>query len=109
MRINIDKNMVEFQPENSREKAETEALWRVLIDCNGPALKMSPVGEYAPQKNHTTASFYIEGLQAEQPTYTAIRVEEDCTVSCMTCNNLIQLKKGDPIPICCGKLMEIVD
>jgi hypothetical protein len=36
-------------------------------------------------------------------------VKEDCTVYCKTCNKTIELKKGDPIPLCCGKAMEIID
>jgi endogenous inhibitor of DNA gyrase (YacG/DUF329 family) len=36
-------------------------------------------------------------------------VQEDCTVYCSTCNKTVELKKGEPIPLCCGKPMEIID
>ena len=35
MKINIDKNLVEFTPENADEKAKLEALWRLMVDCVG--------------------------------------------------------------------------
>ncbi|MCL2773346.1 MAG: hypothetical protein FWD71_08335 [Oscillospiraceae bacterium] len=109
MRISIDKNIVEFMPENNTEKAEFEALWKMLIDCNGTALKLTPVGEYNPNKNDKSAAFYIEGLDASNKPPVSIVVQEDCTVWCRTCNKLVNLKKGDAIPVCCGKVMEIVD
>jgi endogenous inhibitor of DNA gyrase (YacG/DUF329 family) len=34
---------------------------------------------------------------------------EDCTVYCSTCNKTVELKKGDPIPICCGRTMAVID
>ncbi|MDR3240342.1 MAG: hypothetical protein LBT44_09705 [Clostridiales bacterium] len=108
MKLNIEKNLVEVWPESPGEKIDLEELWRILIDCNGAALKLAPVGEYVPQKQNK-AVFYIEGLDPEKPTYTPIVVQEDCTVWCRTCNGLQQLKKGDPIPICCGKIMEVVE
>ncbi len=33
MQINIDKNLVEFTPENEDEKVKLEALWRTMVDC----------------------------------------------------------------------------
>jgi hypothetical protein len=36
-------------------------------------------------------------------------VQEDCTVYCKTCNKTIELKKGEMIPLCCGKPMELLD
>ncbi len=48
MKINIDKNLVEFTPENPDEKVKIEALWRVLVDCARFNKKMVPVGEYIP-------------------------------------------------------------
>jgi len=70
---------------------------------------MVPVGEYIPKKNKF-ARFAIEGLMSgghEQ--YPEIHVENDCRCYCQTCNKYVVLKKGDRIPPCCGKLMEILD
>ncbi|MBW2601180.1 MAG: hypothetical protein JRD47_04520 [Deltaproteobacteria bacterium] len=33
MRINIEKTLVEFEPENDEETAMIEALWRLIVDC----------------------------------------------------------------------------
>jgi hypothetical protein len=36
-------------------------------------------------------------------------VTEDCTVYCSICNKTIELKAGEPIPVCCGKTMINID
>ncbi|MDR0906600.1 MAG: hypothetical protein LBN00_10590 [Oscillospiraceae bacterium] len=117
MKIELDKAVVTLTPENQNEKAQLEHLWRLLIDCNGPTLNLTPIGEYVPLKNGNGAQFYIEGLLHEDKTgakivsapYVAVYAAEDCTVYCATCNKIIDLKRGDEIPLCCGKLMEIID
>ena len=109
MKIRIEKNIVDFSPESAHEKVELEALWRLIIDCNDQSRKMVPVGEYVPTKNNGGASFYIEGLESKKQEYTAIPAENDCRCYCATCNNFVDLKKGSPIPLCCGKLMEVID
>lgn len=109
MKINIEKNLVEFSPEFPEEKAKLEAVWRILVDCNGTSKKLVPVGEYVPSKNNKGASFVIEDFDANENTYTEIHTENDCKCYCSICNKQIDLKKGDPIPLCCGKLMEIID
>jgi hypothetical protein len=109
MKINLEKNLVEFNPESAEEKAKMETIWRLLVDCVGSSRKLVPVGEYVPGKNSKGATFYIEGLADAGREYTEIHVEEDCVCYCSTCNKQVSLKKGDPIPLCCGKLMEIID
>lgn len=109
MQINIVKNLVEFTPENPDETAKLETLWRIMVDCVRFNKKMVPVGEYVPQKNKF-ARFAIEGLKtggADQ--YPEVYVDSDCRCYCQTCNKFVVLKKGDRIPPCCGKLMEILD
>ena len=109
MKISIEKNIVDFSPESAIETAELEALWRLMIDCNDQSRKMVPIGEYVPVKNNGSASFHIEGLEAKKQEYTAIPAENDCRCYCATCDNFVDLKKGSPIPLCCGKLMEVID
>jgi len=109
MQINIDKNLVEFTPENADETAKLETLWRLMVDCARFNKKMVPVGEYIPIKNNM-ARFAIEGIKGtETQDYPEIRVDKDCRCYCQTCNKYVVLKKGDRIPPCCGKLMEIMD
>jgi len=59
MRINIEKTLVEFEPENDEETAMIEALWRLIVDCAKFNKKLVPVGEYIPQKRNL-ARFAIE-------------------------------------------------
>jgi len=35
-----------------------------------------------------------------------VRAEEDCQVICPICFKTLQVKKGQVIPRCCGKVME---
>lgn len=109
MRIDIDKNLVGFLPETAEEKAKVEALWKILIDCADRTRKLVPVGEYVPAKGSRAASFYIEGVEGNEQAHTVVRVERDCVVYCENCNKQVKLRAGDPIPVCCGKLMEIID
>ncbi len=110
MQINFEKNVVEFYPESAEEKSKIESLWKVLIDCNGTAKKLVPIGDYEPLKNHNAAMFLIEGLEkAEENKYVEVHVEEDCVCYCRNCNKQVNLKKGDAIPVCCGKVMEIIE
>ena len=107
MRINFQKNLVEFSPENPNETAHLETLWRMMVDCARFNKKLVPVGEYVPKKNDM-ARFQIEGIEGSDD-YPAVYVEEDCRCVCYTCNKYIELKAGDRIPPCCGKLMEALD
>lgn len=109
MKISFEKSRVILQPEKAEEKAKLEALWRILVDCVGFNKKLVPIGEYVPMKNSDGASFFIEGLEPEEQKYVEVRVEESCKCYCRTCNKLIDLKAGDVIPNCCGKMMDIID
>lgn len=109
MKIEINKNLVEFTPENDDEKKKLEALWRLMVDCVRFNKKMVPVGEYIPIKNKF-ARFAIEGLEVDKSkAYPEVHVDKDCRCYCQTCNKYVELKKGDQIPPCCGKLMEVLD
>jgi hypothetical protein len=109
LKIDIKKTQVYFSPENEEEKAKLTALWKILIDCVKDTRKLVPVGEYVPQKNDTSAAFYIEGLELEGSTFAEVRVDKDTEVYCKTCNKLVKLKAGEVIPLCCGTMMLIVD
>jgi hypothetical protein len=109
MKIHIDKNLVELTPENSEETVKLEALWKVIVDCARFSRKLVPVGEYVPQKNNM-ARFAIEGEAPENVgTYPEVYADKECTCYCQTCNKYVNLKKGDQIPPCCGRLMEVLD
>ena len=59
MKISMDKNLVEFTPENDKEKEELNELWKVVVDCVKFNKKLVPVGEYLPGKNDF-ARFAVE-------------------------------------------------
>jgi len=109
MKINIEKNLVEFTPETTEETAKLEALWKIIVDCVRFSRKLVPIGEYIPMK-HNMARFAIEGEPAGGAgTYPAVYVDRECTCYCQTCNKYVMLRKGDQIPPCCGKLMEVLE
>ena len=109
IKIDIQKNHVVLTPENDEEKAKVTALWKLLVDCVGDSRKLVPIGEYVPQKNDIGASFHIEGLEFGDSSFVEVRLEDDESVICKTCNKLLHLKAGDVIPICCGEMMTVVD
>ena len=59
MKITLDKNLVEFSPQNEQEVKELNALWRVVVDCVKFNKKLVPVGEYLPGESKI-ARFAIE-------------------------------------------------
>ena len=71
------------------------------------------MGEYLPQDGeNTTARFAIEGEKAKASSgdgYAEVYADSECTCLCQTCNKYVKLNKGDRIPPCCGKLMEVLD
>ncbi len=107
MKIHVDKNVIEFLPENEQETASMETLWRVVVDCAGDNKRMTAIGEYIPMKENL-ARFVIEGI-SPTTVYTEDKAVEDCTVICFTCNKYMNLKGGDSIPICCGVEMVLAD
>lgn len=109
MQIKIEKNLVEFTPENPDEKSKIEALWNLMVDCMRFNKKLVPVGEYSPAKNDF-ARFVIEGeAGGSGDEFPEVYAEADCRCYCQTCNKYVELKQGDRIPPCCGKLMEVLD
>lgn len=109
MKIRINKDVVEFTPEHAAEAAELEALWVKMGNCVGETKSLQPMGVYIPSENKT-ASFHIEGLsEKEKADIPVIRAPYDTDVYCVTCNKTLHVKSGEPIPFCCGRLMEILD
>jgi hypothetical protein len=109
LKIEMVKSRVIFTPEDADEKAKLENLWRVMIDCVKETRKLVPIGQYVPQAGDQSASFQIEGLEVDEQSFVEVRVQEDTSVYCKTCNKLLNLKKGEVIPLCCGQPMTVVD
>jgi len=109
MRFELKKSLVTLIPESSEERVMLTAVWRQLIDCNGISRQLVPIGEFVPARNHP-AQFTIEGEGADDlPEFPAVVVDFECRVYCDICNRMQDLKPGDSIPPCCGKLMEFID
>ena len=109
MKIRIDKDTVTFTPEHAAEAAELEALWIKMGNCVGDNKSLQPIGVYLPSENKT-ATFHIAGLSKEEETkIPEIRAPYDTDVYCVTCNKTVQVKAGEGVPFCCGRLMEILD
>jgi hypothetical protein len=109
MKIRIDKDIVTFTPEHAAEAAELEALWVKMGNCVGENKSLEPIGVYLPTENKT-ATFHIAGLsETEKAAVPEIRAPYDTDVYCVTCNKTVQVKAGEIIPFCCGRMMEILD
>ena len=109
MKIRIDKDIVQFTPEHAAEAAELEALWIKMGNCVGENKSLEPLGVYIPSENKT-AQFHIAGLnEQEKAAIPEIRAPYDSDVYCVTCNKTVQVKAGEKIPFCCGRLMELLD
>ena len=109
MKIKLNKAIVEFIPENEVETAELEALWVRMGNCVGDNKSLVPIGTYVPAEKNL-ARFHMNGLsEQETRSVTQTVAPYDTDVYCPTCNRVEHVKKGEPIPVCCGKVMEILD
>ena len=109
MKIRLDKDIAEFIPENTAEAVELEALWIKMGNCVGKTKHLEPMGVYIRTENKS-ANFHIEGLSAEEvKAVPQVLAPYDTDVYCAICNRTEHVKKGEPIPFCCGRLMEILD
>nr|MBF0223780.1 hypothetical protein [Desulfobulbaceae bacterium] len=108
MKVIIDKNVVEFSPENGQETASMETLWRMIIDCAGESKKLTPIGEYIPSKQNLLR-FTIEGVPGGKTVMSDQTSAADCTYLCAVCNKYMNVKSGDSVPYCCGAVMEAID
>ncbi len=109
MKIRLNKDIAEFIPENAAETTELEALWVKMGNCVGGNKALSPIGTYIPSEKNT-ALFHIDGLTAEEAdAIPVVRAPYDTDVYCVVCNKTQHVKAGEPIPFCCGRLMEILD
>jgi len=108
MKITIDKNVVEFKPDGPQETVEMEMLWRMVVDCVKFNKKMVPIGEYVPSKENL-ARFVIEGIPGGKTEWTDHEAATDDTYYCSICNKYMKVKKGEKVPLCCGRDMETLD
>ena len=95
MKIEINKNLVEFTPESDAEKKILELLWKTVVDCSRLNKKLVAVGKYIPAED-SFARFAIEGMEADSSGdgYPEVYADKDCRCYCQTCNKYVELKKS---------------
>ena len=109
MKIRLDRDIAEFIPENHAEATELEALWSKRGNCVGETKRLEPMGVYV-KSEQKSAKFHIEGLTEEEAkAIPQVLAPYDTDVYCIICNRTEHVKAGEPIPFCCGRLMEILD
>jgi len=67
------------------------------------------MGQYMPSGDEF-ARFHIEDLSGSEPPYSAYhKAPQNGAYSCSTGNKYVKVKVGDPITLCCGRAMELMD
>ena len=80
-----------------------------MRNCVGDSKSLEPIGTFIPTQNKA-ALFHIAGLnEQEKAAVPEVRAPYDTDVYCVPCNKTVQVKAGEVIPFCCGRLMEILD
>ena len=60
MKISIESaQRITMTPETDQEKADLDALWKVIIRCDEDSKVLCPIGAYQPEENES-ASFAIQ-------------------------------------------------
>jgi hypothetical protein len=109
MKIDVDGKVVEVVPENEREMASLDLLWKVIIDCYGNNKKIVPMGHFIPGPD-AVARFQIEDFNGGVTVYSEEHFAKDeGTYYCSICNKYMKVAKGAAVPFCCGREMEVID
>ena len=106
MKIRIDGDTVEFEPETQSEAMELELLWKKMGSGLSDSKKLSPDGIYS-RRIDRVAKFHLEGLEAGE-NQAGVLMPFEADVYCEICGHRKHLKAGEPIPMCCGKPMTVV-
>ena len=106
MKIRIDGETVEFEPETQSEAMELELLVKQMGSGLKEEIHLQADGIYA-RRIDSCARFRLEGLSPEGLKSGPLMPFE-ADVYCDICGRKKHLKAGEPIPMCCGKRMEIL-
>ena len=104
MRIEIDRQIVKFIPENKKEEEELNKLWQYVVSCEGESFKLVPIGVYAPGSTRE-AMFQVEGIKISTSKPASAK---KIRYVCMECNRMEEYPPGET-PICCGQPMHPMD
>lgn len=109
MKIEIDKQIVRFVPENKQEEEALNQLWQYIVSCEGESFKLVPLGIYAPGSSEA-AQFQVEGLKLTSGAAPAgVEAREKIRYVCMECNRMEEYAPGEEPPVCCGQPMHRID
>ncbi len=106
MRIEIDKQIVKFIPENEREEEELNKLWQYVVSCEGESFRLVPIGMYVPGSSKE-AMFQVEGIKLDSKA-AAAPPKKKIRYVCMECNRMEEYPPGEA-PVCCGQPMHPMD
>jgi hypothetical protein len=107
VKIQINKDIIEFVAETAAESEQLEALWPRLDGGISQSRQLEPVGLYAPGE-YNAAVFQIKRGSVRE-TSPAVPAPKDGTAYCATCRKTLPVKAGEPIPYCCGRQMKLLD
>ncbi len=110
MENNINERIVEFSTESANKKLNLEALWKPIIDCFQFSKNLVSIGQYVYGMDHY-ARLAIEGYDENAQGFdrpTEIYAEKDYRCYCDTCHRYMDIKKGDRLPSCCGKPIDVL-
>lgn len=106
MQLQINRDVVEWVPENEAEHAALEAFWLLLIPSGDRARSLVPQGSF-PEQPGAAARFRIDGLSlAEKNGLTVSRASRELDYCCPVCGKVRRLRAGEIVPRCCGREME---
>ena len=102
--MDIMDEMIMAQIEVVREKSNDVELARNKLNSLMQERKM-----HEKLKENKFEEFKQEINEQEAKETAQIRAPYDSDVYCVTCNKTSHIKAGEPIPSCCGRLMELLD
>lgn len=107
MKIRIDGETVAFEPETQAEAMELELLVKTMGSGLKDGIHLTADGFYS-RRIDSSALFRLEGLAGNEVKKGPLMPFEG-DVYCYTCGKKKHLKAGEPIPMCCGKVMDVLN
>ncbi len=48
-------------------------------------------------------------MELKEGLISVVKAQKDCAVYCPICHKILEIKAGETIPRCCGKVMEVME
>ena len=108
MKIQFNKDIVEFVAETQAESDQLDTLWEKISSGITGTRQLDPVGIYAPGQ-YNAAVFQVRRGGKTAPEAPTVYAKKDSTAYCAACNKTLKVKAGEPVPNCCGRPMKLLD